>query len=62
MNDTVVFGDDASHDERLEALNSRIHDSGLKLNERKCEFRKDEVTFLGMKISKSGSNVDEEKL
>ena len=62
MDDTVVFGDAASHDERLEAVIKRIHESGLKLNKKKCEFRKSEVKFLGMKLSKSGISVDEEKL
>ena len=62
MDDTVVFGDATSHDERLKAVIKRIHESGLKLNQKKCEFRKDEVKFLGMKISKSGISVDEEKL
>ena len=62
MDDTVVFGDAASHDVRLEAVIRRIHESGLKLNKTKCEFRRDEVKFLGMQISKNGIGVDEEKL
>ena len=62
MDDTVVFGDSTNHDERLEAVIRRIHESGLKLNKSKCEFRKSEIKFLGMKISKNGISVDEEKL
>ena len=62
MDDTVVFGDASTHDERLEAVIRRVHESGLKLNKKKCEFRKSEIKFLGMKISKNGISVDDEKL
>ncbi|XP_043229573.1 uncharacterized protein K02A2.6-like [Amphibalanus amphitrite] len=62
MDDTLVFGDASNHDARLEAVIRRIHESGLKLNKTKCEFRRDEVKFLGMKISKNGIGVDDEKL
>ncbi|XP_037079633.1 uncharacterized protein LOC119100662 [Pollicipes pollicipes] len=62
MDDTVVFGDAASYGAHLEAVIRRIHESGLKLNRKRREFRKNKVKFLGMKISKNGISMDEEKL
>ena len=62
MDDIVCYGDEATHDMRLEAVMQRIEGSGLKLNREKCELRKPSVVFLGMKISKEGLQVDEDKL
>ena len=62
IDDTVVFGDSNSHNKHLEAVLKKITEYGLKLNKRKCEFRKSEVKFLGRKISSSGIGMDEEKL
>ena len=36
MDDIVCYGDEATHDMRLEAVMQRIEDSGLKLNRDKC--------------------------
>ena len=62
MDDVVVFGDDLTHDERLQAVLGRIEASGLKLNKAKCEVRKGSVTLLGQKISRQGVEPDPDKL
>ena len=46
---------------RLRAVLERIRESGLKLNKSKCEFGKQEVTFLGHVISKDGIKPDPAK-
>ena len=62
MDDIVVYGDEHTHDERLQAVLGRIESSGLKLNKAKCEFRKDSINFLGQRISSRGVEPDPDKL
>ena len=53
--DILVFSDDApSHEVHLEKLLEKIQSSGLKVNEEKCEFRKQTITFLGYEVDKDG--------
>ena len=62
MDDIVVFGDDSTHDKRLQEVLDRIEASGLKLNRSKCEFRKTSISFLGQKISRQGIQADPDKV
>ena len=62
MDDIVCYGDDSTHDDRLREVLKRIEESGLRLNKRKCQLKQNEITFLGLKISKHGIQPDEEKL
>ena len=50
------------HDERLNKVLRLVHESGLKLNLSKCEWRKSELTFLGHKFSKDGVRPDPKKV
>ena len=55
IDDILVHGSSvAEHDARLEAALRRIHDSGLRLNRDKCEFRKSEVSYFGQVINSNG--------
>ena len=48
MDDILVHGHNSEeHDTRLNAVLRIINDSGLKLNPRKCVFRKTELTYFG---------------
>jgi len=59
----LVFGGDISeHDARLQAVLLRIRAAGITLNKAKCEFGKNEITFLGHVIDQSGISTDPEKL
>ena len=62
MDDIVVYGNEHTHDERLQAVLGRIQSSGLKLNKAKCEFRKGSIKFLGQRISSQGVEPDPDKL
>ena len=62
MDDIVCFGDEKTLDTRLKAVLQRINESGLKLNMKKCAFRKPVVHFLGMCLSRDGLKVDQSKI
>ena len=50
------------HDARLEMLLKRIQEKGLTLNREKCQFRMDELMFMGHLLSARGIGPDEEKV
>ena len=62
MDDILVIGkDQAEHNQRLEAVLRRIEEAGVTLNQQKCEFSKDKLTFLGHVIDTEGVRADPEK-
>ncbi len=62
IDDVLVFGKDQSeHDARVTAALERIEKAGMTLNTQKCEFRKDQVKFLGHVIDTNGIRADPEK-
>ena len=55
IDDILIYGRDREeHDKRLDAVLRRIHESGLKLNREKCEFRKTEIEYFGHVITSEG--------
>jgi type IV secretory pathway VirB4 component len=57
--DIIVFGSTKEeHDRRLEAVLSRLNDSGLTVNESKCEFGKKSLTFFGLQFSENGISIE----
>lgn len=55
IDDILIHGKTRKeHDLRLDTVLHRIHDSGLKLNREKCEFRKTEIEYFGHSISSEG--------
>ena len=55
VDDVLVMGMDAyEHDRNLKTVLNKIVESGLTLNKNKCVFRKEEVDFLGFKITSKG--------
>ena len=63
MDDILVFSKDrAEHDKRLHNVMNRIQQAGVTLNTDKCEFWRDELTFLGHVVSKHGTSPDPDKL
>ena len=48
MDDILVFGESYDqHDQRVEAVFTRLEENGVTLNLEKCEFAKEKVAFLG---------------
>ena len=63
MDDILVHADGMEeHDRRLDQALNRLAQTGLKLNREKCEFRKEEISFLGRIVSKDGVKPDPSKL
>jgi hypothetical protein len=62
IDDVLIFGKDQDeHDRRLHAALSRIQESGLTLNESKCQFSVSRITFLGHVIDKDGISPDPQR-
>ena len=49
------------HDERLRKVLERLQESGVTLNNDKCEFWKTELKFLGHMVSRDGVRADPDK-
>ncbi len=63
LDDVIVFGDStASHDAHLSTVLHKLREAGLRLNEQKCKFRQEKLTFLGHTISKEGLMPDNSHL
>ena len=63
MDDIIVYGaNQAEHDERLEAVLTRLQWAKVTLNWEKCEFLKDTVKFLGQLVGKDGIRPDPSKV
>ena len=63
MDDILVFGqNETEHDKRLEAVFERLKQAGLTLNKEKCEFRMNQVKFLGHIVSREGIQIDPSKV
>lgn len=59
MDDIIVYGKSAEeHDENLHKTLQIIKESGLKLNEDKCEFRKSTLNYFGHVLSADGKSPD----
>ena len=52
MDDILIFGKTKQeHDVRLQAVLKRLSSAGVTLNSKKCEFCKNNITFLGHVIN-----------
>ena len=54
--------DAEQHLKDLEAVFSRILESGLKMKPRKCKLFREEVIYIGHKIPDAGVEPDREKI
>ena len=59
MDNALIFGkDQMEHDERLKAVLKKIEAEGGTLNPNKCEFRREQLNFLGHIVDKDGIRAD----
>ena len=59
IDDCIVFGSTVDdHINRLSEVLNRFRQANLKLKPKKCELLKDEVTFLGYRVSAKGVKPD----
>lgn len=63
VDDILIWGStQQEHDERLKKVLERARQCDLKLSKSKCQFRRDEVEYVGHIISKDGLKPDPEKV
>lgn len=63
LDDVLITGvDKAQHWTRLNAVLQRLQEAGLSLQREKCEFFKDENSYLGYIINKEGLKKSPEKV
>ena len=63
VDDILVWGRDIQeHDARLKRVLDRVQDVNLKLNQKKCQIRKKEITYVGHLLAKDGLKPDPEKV
>ncbi|XP_058816842.1 uncharacterized protein K02A2.6-like [Topomyia yanbarensis] len=63
LDDVIVTGSsDEEHMARLEQVFEVLEKAGLKLNKDKCQFFKDEVTFIGYVINRFGLKKTDERI
>ena len=61
--DIIIWGSsDAEHDDRLRKFLQRCQSVGIVLNKEKCQYRLQEISFLGHIVSSSGLKVDPSKV
>ena len=63
MDDILVHGDtEHDHDEAVKAVLQRLSELNITLNGDKCEFKKSEINFFGMTISRNGIKPNVNKM
>lgn len=63
FDDILIFSDnEKDHEVHLESTKKTLREAGFKLNRQKCEFGKEEIEFLGYKISGEGIRIDPAKI
>ena len=63
LDDVIIFSENPEeHLIRLEGVFKKLRMAGLKLKPSKCEFFKDQITYLGHIVSKNGIATDPKKI
>ena len=63
MDDLILYSSSVQeHMKVLKEVLDKLRHANLTLNAKKCNLAKNEITYLGMKISDKGISVDEEKI
>ena len=63
MDDLLIFSkDEHSHLEHLRIVLSRLQENELYVSPKKCDFMKNEISFLGMIVGSGGIQVDPKKI
>lgn len=63
FDDIIVHGETVEqHNERLEAVLSRLQERGLTLNYEKCQFNMTHIEFMGVVLSKHGLETSQSKV
>jgi RNase H-like domain found in reverse transcriptase/Reverse transcriptase (RNA-dependent DNA polymerase)/Integrase zinc binding domain len=58
----IAAKDDAELISTTEIVLARLKANNLTLNESKCEYKRESLTFLGHRVSQGGFNIDDQKV
>ena len=62
FDDILVFSENEEvHEKHLKNTMEKLNSAGFKLNKEKCQFRQQEIDFLGFVINKDGVKADPRK-
>ena len=62
FDDILVFSENEDdHEKHLKNTMEKLNSAGIKLNKEKCQFRQQEIDFLGFVIEKDGVKADPRK-
>ena len=62
FDDILVFSEnEKDHEKHLKNTMEKLNSAGIKLNKEKCQFRQQEIDFLGFVIDKDGVKADPRK-
>ena len=61
IDDILVYGKKAEHDQRLMAVMKRLKEKHVTLNKEKCKFNQRSVNFVGHLIDQHGIRADPAK-
>ena len=62
FDDILVFSENEGvHEKHLKNTMENLNSAGIKLNKEKCQFRQQEIDFLGFVINKDGVKADPRK-
>ena len=63
LDDILIFSKDMeSHGKDLDVVLGKIRHAGLKISANKCQIGKDELVYLGHKLTPEGLKIDEGKI
>lgn len=63
LDDILIVGrTKEEHDENLKEVLARLQDHNVEINTDKCALNRQEVTFLGFKLSEKGWSIEDEKI
>ena len=63
LDDILIYADNLETlRQRTAEVLTRLKENNLSINESKCEFEKQSLTFLGFQVSHRGINIDERKI
>ncbi|CAC5373518.1 unnamed protein product [Mytilus coruscus] len=63
IDDVLIWGKDLQeHNERLKKVLDRVRENNLKLSPEKCEFSRNQISYVGHLLTSEGVKPDQEKL
>ena len=55
LDDLLIYSDDVTHMDKVEQVLKRLQEAGLAISLDKCKFEKEEIDYLGYKVSSQES-------